>query len=128
VQILTVLLGGIAGSLAGFLSPFAAAAAKGRELRTAERRELVRSSRSFVAEHHTPGTTQVDLGTFMDDMRYVTLRGHLSNEVTKRIEAPFLRSEPNTIQVTVDVKPGLYGWKQEILREIDRLEKKWKLI
>ena len=132
MEILSVALGGIAGAITGLLSPFAARLAKSRELRESARRVRISEWRALVADHHQSGqSNKVDVGNMLDDPRYFTLKSHLPAHVISEIESKFERgSTQPAAQVVVLIAsgPGLYGTGKLISAELDRLERKWRLI
>jgi hypothetical protein len=112
------LIGGAVGSLG---APWANWGAAKRRLRRDDRKALVQGWRALIQE--TTASRQVTRD-FLEDGRYQTLSRHLQPAAREEIE----RRADRTYFVPAET-PGVGYFRDTHLlaREVDRIEKKWRL-
>lgn len=113
---ITALLGALGGTLIG---PWVNWAIEGRRQRVDARRALIAGvRRTIMAE-------EMDMLSFRQTDVYAQLRPFLSPDTRSAMERP---SNQITIQIGGGRGEGVNNYRPQLLDELAKLEKKWKLI
>lgn len=119
--VVSALIGGgaglVTGAIASLIAPWVHWGIEKRRTRRESRRALIADARGYVASHLFGGTT------FSAKPIYSQLKPHLRHELIEMIE-----NYERVLDQQDD--PGKFPklFREEVLNEISRVERKWKLI
>ena len=120
-NVTTTIIGAVAGLLGGAIASLAAPwihwGIEKRRDRRATQRALIATTRTFVASREFAASS------FAKHAEYARLRPHFKADVVRAVE------NPDDVQDQMD-DPGEFreGLRREILDELTRIERRWKLI
>jgi len=112
---------GVAGVIVGLIAPWIKWKTEKGKIRLENQREFVRVMRQEIAKE------TFELNAFLETPHYSQLRTHISRRLRTQIE---LKTD-HAVIVVVDGfgrGAGIQNFKNEMLDEISRLEKKWNLL